>query len=158
MFSIFLKKLVFQIALLVFWRCVKLGGACQLPWEEGHTHTCPTVQGRQAGHCCLTIKLKTLTCHSSEANQCKVVVWCWWEWFLLFGVQQHSGIDAMWKLVLYVAIKSWTTSPKGVFPPPHLSHNNPTLHIYSRCFYRIVRMGAKELQIWTGDQIEEKNP
>ena len=48
--------------------------------------------------------------------------------FLVFVL---SGIDEV-KLVLNVAIKSWHTSPKGVFPRSHLRRNNCTLPTYSR--------------------------
>ena len=47
--------------------------------------------------------------------------------FLVFVL---SGIDEV-KLVLNVAIKSWHTSPKGVFPRSHLRRNNCTLPTYS---------------------------
>ena len=102
--SIFIQ--FFQIVWLVFW-----GGRNH---SLGPPNTCP---GQLLSYNQKIDILIFMLCDADENDG-----------FLVFVL---SGIDEV-KLVLNVAIKSWHTSPKGVFPRSHLRRNNCTLHTYSR--------------------------
>ena len=92
-----------------------LGREEPLPWATKHLPRAIVVLQSKDRH--PHFYLRPMLCDADENDG-----------FLVFVL---SGIDEV-KLVLNVAIKSWHTSPKGVFPRSHLRRNNCTLPTYSR--------------------------